>query len=56
MKIFDILQRKTEIDATRGKMVASKSKANAYIDDDKVARKAKKKDDIKRKKIFSKKE
>ena len=56
MKIFDTLQRKSEIDATQGKLQASKSKANAYIDDEKVARKAKKKDDIKRKKIFSKKE
>ena len=56
MKIFDLLQRKSELSATQGMLGPSKSKANAYIDDDKVARKAKKKDDIKRKKIFSKKE
>ena len=52
MKIFDQLQRKSELATTQGKFAGSKSKANAYIDDDKLARKAKKKDDGKRRKIF----
>ena len=52
MKIFDLLQRKSELDVTQGKFAGSKSKGNAYIDEDKLARKAKKKDDNKRRKIY----
>ena len=52
MKIFDLMTRKTELGAVQGKFAGSKSKANAYIDEDKIARKAKKKDDSKRRKIY----
>ena len=52
MKIFDLMQRKSEIDVTQGRFAGSKSKGNAYIAEDKLARKAKKKDDNKRRKIY----
>ena len=50
LKIFDLLQRKAELGSGN---YGSKSKANAHIDEGKVARKAKKKDDSKRRKIFA---
>ena len=43
MKIFNKLQKKTELAATSG--AANKSKSNAYLNEDKLVKKARKKED-----------